>query len=60
MSSHEQTDADWHWLLSENEWVIAHDENSPVISARRAVQLLVELLGADQLADLAQAEAERG
>ena len=53
---HDATDAEWGVVLSANEWILAHDPESPVISARRAVLLLTEHFGAERLKQLVDAQ----
>jgi hypothetical protein len=57
MGWHSDTDARWFHVMSANEWVLAFDEDTPVMSERRALQLLVEHHGPVRVAELAQLEA---
>jgi len=49
---HDATDSEWFATLSANEWILAHDEESPVLTARRAVDLLRDLFGPQKLSEL--------
>ena len=58
-TAHTATDAEWGHLRSHNEWVLSYDAATPVISERRALQLLVEHHGAAWVTRLAHLEAAR-